>query len=44
MRNHYNFEEKEAARILDLAKLGNEDITLDLINWALFVLGDAVGI
>lgn len=41
MRNNYNDEEKEAARILDLVRCGG-DVPLSTINWALWVLGDLV--
>jgi len=43
MRNHYNHEELEAARILDLVRLGDETVPCSIITWALFVLGDAIG-
>ena len=42
MRKNYNFEELEAARILDLAKSGG-DVPETTIIWALWVLGDLVG-
>jgi hypothetical protein len=42
MRNHYNHEELEAARILDWAKCGG-DVPESTIAWALWVLGDLVG-
>lgn len=41
MRNSYNEEEREAARILDLAKAGG-DVPSSAITWALWVLGDLV--
>jgi hypothetical protein len=43
MRDHYNDEELEAARILDLVRLGDDLIPWTAITWALWVLGDAVG-
>lgn len=43
MRDKYNQEELEAARILDLVKVGGE-VTEDTITWALWVLGDLVGV
>ena len=43
MRNNYNQEEREAARILDLARAGG-DVPADAITWALWVLGDLVGV
>ena len=42
MRNNYNQEEQEAARILDLARAGG-DVPESTITWALWVLGDLVG-
>lgn len=42
MRTNYNFEELEAACILDLAKAGG-DVPETTIIWALWVLGDLVG-
>jgi hypothetical protein len=44
MREHYNHEELEASRILDLVRLGDDTIPCSAITWALWVLGDAVGI
>ena len=44
MREHYDFEELEAARILDLVRLGDKSVPLKAINRALWVLGDAVGV
>lgn len=43
MRNHMNHEELEASRILDLAKAGG-DVPESVITWALWVLGDLVGL
>lgn len=43
MRDRYNHEEREAARILDLAASGGE-VPATTINWALWILGDLVGI
>jgi hypothetical protein len=43
MRGAYNHEELEAARILDLARAG-VDVPVATITWALWVLGDLVGI
>jgi len=42
MRNHYNYEEREAARILDLVRAGG-DAPESVITWALWVLGDFIG-
>lgn len=42
MRTHYNDEEREAARILDLARAGG-DVPESTITWALWTLGDLVG-
>jgi hypothetical protein len=42
MRSNYNDEEKEAGRILDLARAGGE-VPESVITWALWVLGDLVG-
>ena len=40
-RNHMNDEEREASRILDLARTGDTPgLTPELIRWALRVLGD----
>lgn len=39
MRNHMNYEELEASRILDLARDG-EDVPETVIVWAFLVLGD----
>jgi len=44
MRDHYNHEELEAARILDLIRMGDDSVPWTTITWALFVLGDAVGL
>jgi len=42
MRNHMNYEELEASRILDLARAGG-DVPASAIVWALWTLGDLVG-
>lgn len=39
MREHMNYEEREAAHILDLARAGG-DVPRSTITWALWVLGD----
>lgn len=43
MRHHYNHEELEASRILDLVRLGG-DVPESAITWALWTLGDLVGV
>ncbi len=43
MRNHYTVEELQAALLLDYARAGG-DVPIDLINRALWVLGDGVGL
>lgn len=43
MRNHYNQEELEAARILDLVRAGG-DVPESVITWCLWTLGDCVGL
>ena len=43
MRTNYNYEELEAARILDLARAGGE-VPDSVITWALWTLGDLVGL
>lgn len=43
MRGNYTQEEKEAARILDLAKIGCA-VPESTVTWALWVLGDLVGL
>jgi len=43
MRDHYNHEELEAARILDLVRMGDDSVPFTTITWCLWVLGDAVG-
>ena len=43
MRAHYNHEELAAALLLDYARAGG-DVPIDLINRALWVLGDGVGL
>jgi hypothetical protein len=45
MRNHYNHEELEASRILDLWRSGADEsdgISVDLVCWCMRVLGDGV--
>lgn len=42
MRDKYNHEELEAARILDLVRVGGE-VPVSVVTWALWVLGDLVG-
>lgn len=39
MREHMNYEEREAAHILDLAREGG-DVPESTVTWALWVLGD----
>jgi hypothetical protein len=39
-----NHEEKEASRILDLVKMGDTTVPWTTITWALWTLGDAVGL
>ncbi len=43
LREHCNHEELEAHRILDLAKAGAV-VPRSSVDWALFVLGDGVGL
>ena len=43
MRAKYNQEEREAARILDLARAGG-DVPESIVTWALWCLGDLVGV
>jgi hypothetical protein len=43
MRDHCNTEEQWAHAVLDAARLGLP-ISVDVINRALWVLGDAVGV
>ena len=43
MREHYNDEERQAAALLDAARLGLPVPTDDVVR-ALWVLGDLVGI
>ncbi len=43
MRNKYTTEELQAALLLDYVRVGG-DVPLDLINRALWVLGDGVGL
>lgn len=42
-RDHMNDEEREAMRILDLLKAG-DDIPPSVVQWALRVTGDAIGL
>lgn len=42
MRTTMNDEEREASRILDLARAGG-DVPESTVTWALWVLGDLVG-
>lgn len=42
-RSHMNDEEKEAMHILDLVAAG-EDIPLSVVNWALRITGDGIGL
>ncbi len=42
-RQHMNHEEREAMRILDLARAGF-DVPESAVAWALFVTGDSVGL
>ena len=43
MRTHMNHEELEASRLLDLARAGG-DVPDSAITWALWTLGDLVGV
>lgn len=43
LRDHCNYEELEAHRILDMVRYGM-DVPATVIAWALFVLGDSVGL
>jgi hypothetical protein len=43
MRNQYNYEELEAARVLDLARAGGF-VPDAMVTWALWTLGDLVGV
>lgn len=43
MRDHMNHEELEASRILDLMRAGG-DVPESTVTWALWVLGDLVGV
>ena len=43
MRNRYTVEELQAALLLDYVRVGG-DVPVDLINRALWVLGDGVGL
>ena len=42
-RTHMNDEEREAMRLLDLWKAG-EDIPPAMVDWALRCTGDAIGL
>lgn len=42
-RDHMTPEEQEAMRILDLLKAG-DDIPASVVQWALRVTGDAIGL
>lgn len=42
-RTHMNPEEREAMRILDLLKAG-EDVPESVVAWCLRVTGDAIGL
>jgi hypothetical protein len=42
-RDHLNDEEREAMRLLDLWKAG-EDIPPAIVDWSLRVTGDSVGL
>jgi hypothetical protein len=42
MRDHMNYEELEAMRILDAARLGM-NVPQSTITWALWITGDLVG-
>ena len=37
-------EKREANRILDLVRAGDDSVPLTVINWALRVTGDAIGL
>lgn len=43
MRNNCNHEELEAHRLLDMVQAGL-DVPDSVVSWALFVLGDGVGL
>lgn len=43
MRNNMTHEKLEASRILDLARIGG-DVPESAITWALWTLGDLVGV
>ena len=43
LRKGFNEEELEAHRVLDMARAGF-DVPDSVIGWALFVLGDGVGL
>ena len=43
MRTNMNHEELEASRILDFVRLGG-DVPDSAITWALWTLGDLVGV
>lgn len=42
-RSHLNEEEREAMRILDLLKAG-EDVPESVVGWCLRVTGDSIGL
>jgi hypothetical protein len=42
-RDHMNYEEREAMRILDLVRSG-ADVPYSTVMWALRVTGDALGL
>lgn len=43
-RQHMNDEEREAMRILDLLKAGDDSIPESVVQWCLRVTGDAIGV
>jgi hypothetical protein len=43
-RDHLSDEEREAMRILDLLKAGDDTIPASVIAWCLRVTGDAIGL
>ena len=43
LRDKCNYEELEAHRILDMVRAGM-DVPQSTVTWALFVLGDSVGL
>lgn len=42
LRDHYNWQEREAAELLDYVRSGG-DVHIDQINKALRILGDTIG-